>query len=74
LADVSRYCLPRRMETIETRYGPVAIKVGEWPGHVRKAKPEFENCRRLAIEKGVTVKEIMLHANERIARMLAGGE
>ncbi|MFI5270304.1 MAG: nickel pincer cofactor biosynthesis protein LarC, partial [Chloroflexota bacterium] len=47
-----RRTLPRHERTIQTEFGPVRVKVaGE--GASAKAKPEFEDCRRLAAEHGV---------------------
>jgi pyridinium-3,5-bisthiocarboxylic acid mononucleotide nickel chelatase len=65
--DVDRLCLPRRMETVETPYGTVAVKVGEWEGRLVKAKPEFDQCLQRAKEAGVSVREVLLSANQQIA-------
>ncbi len=52
-----RSTLPRHQVTVQTPYGPVQVKVaGE--GAMRKAKPEFEDCRRLAAEHGVPVATV----------------
>jgi len=52
-----RHVLPRHEETVETEFGPVRVKVaGE--GATRKAKPEFEDCRRLAAQHGVPVSAV----------------
>src|SRR5581483_7356585 len=52
-----RRTLPRHEETVHTPFGVVRVKVsGE--GHLRKAKPEFDDCRRLAAEHNVSVAEI----------------
>jgi pyridinium-3,5-bisthiocarboxylic acid mononucleotide nickel chelatase len=52
-----RRTLPRREETVETTFGPVRVKVaGE--GATAKAKPEFEDCRRLATERGAAVADV----------------
>ena len=52
-----RRTLPRREDTVETAFGRVRVKVaGEGP--TAKAKPEFEDCRRLAAEVGVAVAEV----------------
>jgi uncharacterized protein (DUF111 family) len=34
------------------------MKNGYWRGRKIKSKPEYEDCRRLAKENGVSVKEI----------------
>lgn len=54
-----RKVLERRVETVETEYGPVGIKVGLLDGRRVNFAPEFEDCRRCAEQKGVTVKQVM---------------
>ncbi len=54
-----RTVLPRTIETVETRFGPVRVKCVELPdGRVRRA-PEFEDCRARAQAAGVSVQEVM---------------
>jgi pyridinium-3,5-bisthiocarboxylic acid mononucleotide nickel chelatase len=49
-----RRTLPRHQQTVQTEYGPVQVKIaGE--GALQKAKPEFEDCRRLAADNGVSI-------------------
>ena len=52
--------LAREFTTIETPWGPVCIKIARWPnGEVANAAPEYEDCRRLAVEHAVPLKQIM---------------
>ncbi len=52
-----RRTLPRHEQTVQTEFGPVRVKVaGE--GAAAKAKPEFEDCRRLAAEHGLPVATV----------------
>ncbi|MGI8905032.1 MAG: nickel pincer cofactor biosynthesis protein LarC [Candidatus Sumerlaeaceae bacterium] len=53
-----RYSLKRRMETVDTQYGPVRVKVGMWGEEVLKRTPEYEDCRRISIEKKVPLIEV----------------
>lgn len=54
-----RYCLPRREVAVESGYGTVRVKIaGAGAGRGRQISPEYEDCRRLALEKGVPVKEV----------------
>jgi pyridinium-3,5-bisthiocarboxylic acid mononucleotide nickel chelatase len=57
--DVQRAALPRRSETVETQFGPVRVKVAEWPeGHLRRAVPEYDDVARLAAQQGVAAREV----------------
>ncbi len=58
LQRISKVMLQRDFSTLSTKFGDVAIKNGYWRGRKIKSKPEYEDCKRLAKEKGVSVKEI----------------
>ena len=48
-----RTCLDREWNTVTTPWGDVRIKIGHWQGQPMTAAPEFEECRKLALEAGV---------------------
>ncbi|MBT3343949.1 MAG: nickel pincer cofactor biosynthesis protein LarC [Gemmatimonadetes bacterium] len=50
--EVARRTLPRSWQTVTTDFGDVRVKVTQISGHKRGA-PEYEDCARLAREKGV---------------------
>jgi hypothetical protein len=54
--------LERETATVATAYGPVRVKVGRRGAVVYNAWPEFEDCQKLAGEKGVPVKEVLAAA------------
>ncbi len=51
--EAERRVQARVHETVETPFGPVRVKVGEYG-----ASPEYEDCRELALKTGVPLKEI----------------
>jgi pyridinium-3,5-bisthiocarboxylic acid mononucleotide nickel chelatase len=55
---VSRIVLPRRSSSVETEYGPVAVKIVTLPDGSERAAPEYEDCRRIARERGVLVADV----------------
>jgi uncharacterized protein (TIGR00299 family) protein len=57
-----RTTLERESASVSTAYGPVRVKIGRRGGVVYNAWPEFEDCQRLAAEKGVAVKEVLAAA------------
>ncbi|OQA46549.1 MAG: hypothetical protein BWY52_00701 [Chloroflexi bacterium ADurb.Bin325] len=69
--EVMRQALPRRSETVETAYGPVRVKVAYWGDGQTKAAPEYEDCRQLAAQHGVPLREVYLAAAQ-AARDSAG--
>ncbi len=52
-----RSTLTRRMETADTEYGPVRVKVSQGWGVTRR-KAEYEDLARIAREKGVSIEDV----------------
>jgi len=50
--------LRREIVVVNTKYGDVEVKRSYWNGRIVNEKPEFEECRKLAMEHGVTLEEI----------------
>jgi uncharacterized protein (TIGR00299 family) protein len=55
---VRKNMLRREQVTINTTYGPVQVKQSYYNGKLVSAKPESEDCRRLALANGVTLQEV----------------
>jgi len=55
---VSRFVLARRQSSVETEYGPIAVKLVTLPDGGERAAPEYEDCRRVARERGVPVADV----------------
>ena len=56
VTETARERLDREIVTVESPIGPVRIKVARRGGAVVNAAPEFEDCARLAAERGLPVK------------------
>jgi len=57
-----RHCLPRRFEAVTTPWGKVRMKIANLNGTVSQYAPEYEDCRRIAVEHHVPLKEVMQEA------------
>jgi pyridinium-3,5-bisthiocarboxylic acid mononucleotide nickel chelatase len=57
-----RHCLPRRFEAVVTPWGEVRMKVANLNGTVSQYAPEYEDCRRIAVEHHVPLKTVMQEA------------
>lgn len=55
---LDRRKLARRVESVETEFGPIDVKMGTRDGSVVQASPEFEDCRRTALESGVDPSDV----------------
>jgi uncharacterized protein (TIGR00299 family) protein len=60
---VERHALEREFTEVETRYGPIRIKLGLQGGEVLQAAPEFDDCAAAARAHNVPVKEVQAEAN-----------
>lgn len=71
--DVRRRVLERETLNVETPYGTVPIKVSRMNGRVLNAAPEFEECRRLALERNAPLKQVLAAASAAFQK-LAGND
>lgn len=61
-SSVSRTILERRHDTVQTQWGEVRIKLGLRGEAVLNAAPEFDDCRGLAAQHDVPVKQVQAAA------------
>jgi hypothetical protein len=55
---VERKKLPRENICVKTEYGDVNVKLGKHKGKVTNVAPEFEDCKRIATERGIPLKDV----------------
>ena len=60
--EMTRECLEREIVTVPTPLGPVRFKVARRDGHVVNASPEFDDCVRIAVQRGVPLKDVQAAA------------
>jgi uncharacterized protein (TIGR00299 family) protein len=60
--DAQRRVLAREAVTVKTPHGEVRMKVARLNGHILNAAPEFDDCRRVAEEHDVPLKQILSEA------------
>jgi len=53
-----RVTLPRAIESVQTSYGPVRVKVVEAPSGTR-ARAEYEDCKQIAGARGIALADVM---------------
>jgi hypothetical protein len=58
-----RRTLDRKMVQVETEFGTVRVKVASLEDRRVNFVPEYEDCRRLAAEKSVSLKDVIAAAN-----------
>ncbi len=61
--EVRRQTLARESVPLETPLGTIRMKLSRLNGTVLNAAPEYEDCRRIATEQGLPLKEVFATAN-----------
>ena len=61
---VDRRKLRREVAIVETSLGQVRVKFGRLNGEVVQAAPEYESCREVATQAGVSLKEVYAAAQK----------
>ncbi len=62
IRDEQRYVLPRRIVSVQTPWGDVRLKLATLDGTVANCAPEYEDCRRLAAQHKIPLKQVMQEA------------
>lgn len=60
--EEERRCAERKILTLQTRYGTIRFKMASWDGKVVNLSPEYDDCKRLALTKKVSLKEVFEEA------------
>ena len=53
-----RYTLERSWRTVQTAFGDIRLKAGAWQGEEVTVAPEYEDCKRAALEHGVPLRTV----------------
>jgi hypothetical protein len=60
--EARRRTLAREFLSVETGHGPVRMKISRLNGSVLNATPEYDDCQRIAAEKGIPLKDVLAAA------------
>jgi len=60
--EEERSCAEREMLSLQTRYGKIRFKLARWEGKQVNLSPEYEDCKRLALTHGISIKDIFEEA------------
>lgn len=64
----------RSIREAETCYGPVRFKVAQLGEQTVNVSPEYEDCKHLALEKGVALREVMEEARAVALKLKRGND
>jgi uncharacterized protein (TIGR00299 family) protein len=66
--EVRRKTLARESVTVETPFGEVRMKISRLHGSVLNATPEYEDCRRIAAQNKIPLKDVLAAASYQFQR------
>jgi uncharacterized protein (TIGR00299 family) protein len=58
ISQVQRIKAQRMLERIETPFGLISMKVKRLGDRIISATPEYEDCQRIALEKGIPLEDV----------------
>jgi len=61
-SHVKRRALQRESIAVETSLGPIRMKIARLNGAILNAAPEYEDCQKVAAERGVPLKQVLAEA------------
>jgi pyridinium-3,5-bisthiocarboxylic acid mononucleotide nickel chelatase len=61
--EARRQTLERKMVSVKTPFGEVRMKVSHRNGFILNATPEYDDCQRIAAERGVPLKQVIAAAS-----------
>lgn len=73
VSEVRRRKLKRETRTINTRFGEVKVKVGFLNRKVRDVVPEYEECKRIAREHGLPIREVYRELEREVLKLEIAG-
>ena len=62
-SNVQRRALQRESVTVETSLGSIRVKIARLHGRILNVAPEYEDCRRVAAERGIPLKQVFAEAS-----------
>jgi len=67
--EVARRLLARELTEVATRFGPVRVKVAKAAGHSLKARPEYQDCKRIAEQTGLPLRNVVREVERALRRL-----
>ena len=58
IREIKRLRLAQQNFIAETKYGKIKVKVGIFKGEIKNIAPEYEDCKKMAKQHQVPLKEV----------------
>jgi uncharacterized protein (TIGR00299 family) protein len=70
----NRIMAAREIRRIDTMHGPVDIKLARSNGRIINLTPEYDDCKRVALEKGLPLKNVLDDVRTAALKVLEGAD
>ncbi len=67
--EVARRLLARELTEVATRFGPVRVKVAKAAGRSVTARPEYQDCKRIAEQTGLPLRDVVREVERALRRL-----
>jgi uncharacterized protein (TIGR00299 family) protein len=54
-----RTTMDREMKTVDTKFGKINMKISRYGNEITKAKPEYEDCRKIASKRNIPLRDVL---------------
>jgi len=62
---IERHVMERKIIKVDTAYGKIGVKIGYYNGKPTSISPEYEDCKKVAEEKNLPLKEVYEEAKKK---------
>jgi pyridinium-3,5-bisthiocarboxylic acid mononucleotide nickel chelatase len=66
--SIDKTMLERKIEQVTTRFGEVRVKSAFYQGTCIKSKPEYDDCLKIAREKGIPISQVYQEVEKALGR------
>ena len=69
LSHTRRKKIKRQIKSLKTSLGEVKVKVGIWEGKVVNLVPEYDDCKRISLNKGIPLRKVYEQVREELSHL-----
>lgn len=71
---IQKAILKREFLKLETKFGPIKVKLAHMPNGKVKSKPEHDDCVRAAKEFNMSIQDVLLEVNQELLKLQRDGK
>lgn len=64
---VDRISLPRKIITVNTKFGKIRVKISLYKRRIVRSAPEYEDCKKISLQKGIPLGRVMAEVQKQLS-------